>query len=34
VARELDAIIRWRGKPDLIVSDHGTEFSSNAPAWA
>jgi hypothetical protein len=33
VARELDAIIRWRGKPDLIVSDHGTEFTSNALAW-
>jgi transposase InsO family protein len=24
VARELDAIIARRGKPDLIVSDHGT----------
>jgi putative transposase len=35
VARELDAIIPWRGKPDLIVSDHGTEFTSNAMlAWA
>jgi putative transposase len=35
VARELDAIIRWRGKPNLIVSDHGTEFTSNAMlAWA
>ncbi len=35
VARELDAIIAWRGKPDLIVSDHGTEFTSNAMlAWA
>jgi len=30
VARELDAIIAWRGKPELIVSDHGTEFTSNA----
>ena len=30
VARELDAVIAWRGKPDLIVSDHGTEFTSNA----
>ena len=29
-ARELDAVIAWRGKPDLIVSDHGTEFTSNA----
>ena len=35
VARELDAIIARRGKPDLIVSDHGTEFTSNAMlAWA
>ena len=35
VARELDAIIAWRSKPDLIVSDHGTEFTSNAMlAWA
>ena len=35
MARELDAIIGWRGKPDLIVSDHGTEFTSNAVlAWA
>ena len=35
VARELDAIIAWRGKPGLIVSDHGTEFTSNAMlAWA
>jgi putative transposase len=35
VARELDAVIAWRGKPDLIVSDHGTEFTSNAMlAWA
>ncbi len=30
VARELDAVIAWRGKPDLIVSDHRTEFTSNA----
>ena len=29
VARELDAIVAWRGRPDLIVSDHGTEFTSN-----
>jgi putative transposase len=27
VARELAAIIARRGKPDLIVSDHGTEFT-------
>ncbi len=27
---ELDAIITRRGKPGLIVSDHGTEFTSNA----
>ena len=31
VARELDAIIRQRGKrPDTIVSDNGTEYTSNA----
>ena len=35
MARELDAIIARRGKPDLIISDHGTEFTSNAMlAWA
>ena len=35
VARELDEIIRRRGKPGLIVSDNGTEFTSNAVlAWA
>ena len=35
VARELDAIVARRGRPDLIVSDHGTEFTSNAMlAWA
>jgi putative transposase len=34
-ARELDAVIAWRRKPDLIVSDHGTEFTSNAMlAWS
>lgn len=22
--------IAWRGKPDLIMSDHGTDFTSNA----
>jgi len=30
VARELDVVIGRRGKPGLIVSDHGTEFTSNA----
>ena len=30
VARELDAIIGWRGKPATIVSDNGTELRSNA----
>jgi putative transposase len=35
VARELDAIVAWRGKPDLIIPDHATEFTSNAMlAWA
>jgi transposase InsO family protein len=35
VARELDAVIAWGGKPDLIVSDHGTKFTSNAMlTWA
>jgi putative transposase len=35
VARELTAIIQRRGKPALIVSDNGTEFTSNAMlAWA
>ena len=35
VARELDTLLAWRGKPGLIVSDHGTEFPSNAMlAWA
>src|SRR5690606_14273468 len=34
VARELTAIIERRGKPKLIVSDHGTELTSNAMlAW-
>ncbi|KEO53439.1 hypothetical protein TP2_17770 [Thioclava pacifica DSM 10166] len=34
VARELTAVIAKRGKPGLIVSDHGTEFTSNAMlAW-
>ncbi len=30
VARELTDLIRHRGKPEMIVSDHGTEFTSNA----
>ena len=35
VARELDAIIRQRGRPATIVSDNGTELTSNAIlAWA
>lgn len=35
VARELDAIIARRGRPDMIVSDNGTEYTSNAVlGWA
>ena len=35
VARELTMLIARRGKPGMIVSDHGTEFTSNAIlAWA
>ncbi len=35
VARELTALIARRGRPGLIVSDHGTEFTSNAMlAWS
>jgi transposase InsO family protein len=30
VARELTALIEQRGKPQMIVSDNGTEFTSNA----
>jgi putative transposase len=30
VARELTALINERGKPGMIVSDNGTEFTSNA----
>ena len=30
LVRELAVIVARRGKPDLIVSDHGTEFTSNA----
>jgi transposase InsO family protein len=29
VARELTTVIEKRGKPQMIVSDHGTEFTSN-----
>jgi len=35
VARELTTLISRRGRPDMLVSDHGTEFTSNAVlAWA
>jgi putative transposase len=35
VARELTALMDARGKPGMIVSDNGTEFTSNAIlAWA
>jgi putative transposase len=30
VARELNALIAWRGKPLMIVSDNGTELTSHA----
>lgn len=30
VARELDQITKKRGKPSMIVSDNGSEFTSNA----
>ena len=30
VARELAALVTRRGRPDLIVNDHGTEFTSSA----
>lgn len=30
VARELTTLIEQRGKPGIIVSDHGTELTSNA----
>ena len=34
VARELDAVVARRGRPGMVVSDHGTEFTSNAMlAW-
>ena len=35
VARELTTLIEQRGKPGVIVSDNGTEFTSNAMlVWA
>lgn len=35
VARELTTLIEQRGKPEMIVSDNGTEFTSHAIfAWA
>ncbi|MDA9481308.1 hypothetical protein XI07_04540 [Bradyrhizobium sp. CCBAU 11445] len=35
VARELTAIVQRRGKPGIIVSDHGTELTCNAMlAWS
>ena len=35
VARELTAVIARRGKPQMIVSDNGSEFTSNAIlSWA
>ncbi len=34
VARALDRIVAERGKPELIVSDNGTELTGNAmPKW-
>jgi putative transposase len=30
VARELTALVARRGRPTMVVSDHGTEFTSNA----
>jgi putative transposase len=30
VARELDRIIAWRGRPGAVTSDNGTELTSNA----
>lgn len=35
VVRELDTLLRWRGKPYCIVSDNGTELTSRAVLqWA
>src|SRR5205807_1530229 len=33
LTRELDLLIAWRGRPKTIVSDNGTELTSNA-CWA
>ncbi|MBG6211059.1 transposase InsO family protein [Labrenzia sp. EL_126] len=34
MTRELDIVIRQRGKPEMIVSDNGTEMTSHAVlAW-
>ena len=30
VARELDRLVSWRGRPSVIVSDNGTELTSHA----
>jgi putative transposase len=30
IARELDRLLAVRGKPKTVVSDNGTEFTSNA----
>ena len=30
VARELDRVIAWRGRPGGVISDNGTELTSNA----
>jgi len=34
VARELDIVIRLRGRPETIVSDNGTEFTSTCAGGA
>jgi len=35
VTRELNRIIEWRGRPEAILSDNGTELTSNAIlAWS
>lgn len=34
VATELDRLVATRGKPRMIVSDNGTEFTSSAPSPA
>ncbi len=30
MTRELDELVGWRGQPDMIVSDNGTEMTSHA----